>query len=107
MDEAETYAERQEFQPILNWLDGKVSTGQVTEFEDNVVNIKESKKFSSNLSSAKAWHSPMQRNVDKKSPVSSSYREALEENLARDSRDLKYGNPLASSVRTPVKPIVR
>jgi MinD-like ATPase involved in chromosome partitioning or flagellar assembly len=107
MDEAETHAERQEFQPILNWLEGKVTTVQVTEFEDNVVNIKESKKFSSNLSSAKAWHSPMQRNVDKKSPVSSSYREALEENLARDSRDLKYGNPLASSVRTPVKPIVR
>ncbi len=107
MDEAETYAERQEFLPILNWLDGNALNSQAAEFEGNVVNIKESKKFAANSSGGKAWHSPMQRNADKQSSLALSYRDTLEENLARESRALKYGNPPGSSSSVLKKPIVR
>lgn len=84
MDEAETYAERQELLPILKWLDG-----QVTDAEDNVVSIEESRKFAANRSSGKAWHSPIPRYADSKSSLTPSYRDALEVSLARDQHVLK------------------
>lgn len=79
MDEAETYAERQELLPILKWLDG-----QAADAEDNVVNIDESRRFAASRTSGKAWHSPIPRNADNKSALSQTYRDALEANLARE-----------------------
>ncbi len=90
MDEAQTYAERQELMPILKWLDGELQISQVEDVEDNVVNIEESRKFVANRSSGiakrsagKAWHSPLQRNADNQSSLTQSYRDALEVNLSR------------------------
>jgi chromosome partitioning protein len=84
MDEAETYAERQEFLPILKWLDG-----QDIGVEDNVVSIEESRRFGSSKSSGKAWHSPISRNAESKSMLPQSYRDALEANLSRREPILK------------------
>ncbi|MEO8332964.1 MAG: ParA family protein [Gallionella sp.] len=61
MDEAETFAERQEFLPILKWLDGKEIGSQDAGIDNNVVNIEESRKFSTQQSGGKAWHSPIPR----------------------------------------------
>jgi chromosome partitioning protein len=84
MDEAETYAERQELLPILKWLDGQVAVA-----EDNVVSIEESRKFAAQRSGVKTWHSPISRNADSKSTLAQTYRDALEVNLARDPHVLK------------------
>jgi chromosome partitioning protein len=89
MDEAETHEDRQELLPILKWLDGQAPNGQVADVEGNVVNINESRKFTTNSTSGKAWHSPMQRNADKQSTLDLSYRGALEVSLARDPQILK------------------
>jgi chromosome partitioning protein len=65
MDEADTFAERQEFLPILKWLDGQAPNSQAANTEDNIVNIEESRKFAGQRSIGKAWHSPIQRTADR------------------------------------------
>ena len=65
MEEADTFAERQEFQPLLKWLDGHVHDHQLEDIGSNVVSIEESRKFASQHSGGKAWHSPIKRTADR------------------------------------------
>ena len=67
MDEDETYAERQEFLPILKWLDGNASDNALGDVNSNVVSIEESRMFAARQteSKGKAWHSPIQRTADR------------------------------------------
>ena len=65
MDEADTYAERQEFLPILKWLDGQAPDSQVAAAENNVVSMEGSRKLATQRSIGKAWHSPIQRTADR------------------------------------------
>jgi chromosome partitioning protein len=58
MDEAETYAERQELLPILKWLDGQI---QVTDVANKVVSIDESRNSPASPTPGKAWHAPVTR----------------------------------------------
>ena len=83
MDDAET--ERQEFLPILKWLDGQEPVVQVAETEGNVVNMEESRKIAAQRSNGKSWHSPIQRNADKQASLNLSYRDALQASLARSA----------------------
>ena len=65
MDEADTFAERQEFLPILKWLDGQAPVSQVAAAENNVVSMEGSRRFAAQRSIGKAWHSPIQRTADR------------------------------------------
>ena len=89
MDEAETFEERQEFLPILKWLDGQEPISKAAEAEGNVVSMEESRKTAALRSARKSWHSPIQRNADKQSSLDLTYRDALEVSLARDPQILK------------------
>lgn len=65
MDEADTLAERQEFLPILKWLDGQDINSQISDTDNNVVNIDESRKFAAQRSGVKVWHSPILRKAER------------------------------------------
>lgn len=65
MDEADTYAERLEFLPILNWLDGQALDSHADDIDSNVVNLAASRKLTAQRSVGKAWHSPIQRTADR------------------------------------------
>lgn len=65
MDEADTFAERQEFLPILKWLDGQAPDSQVAAAENNVVSMEGSRRFAAQHTIGKAWHSPIQRTADR------------------------------------------
>ena len=65
MNEADTFAERQELLPILKWLDGQIPNSQAADAGNNVVNIAESRKFAPQRTIGKAWHSPILRNADR------------------------------------------
>jgi len=68
MDEADTLAERQEYLPILKWLDGQEINCPVSTIDNNavnVVNMEESRKFAAQRAGVKAWHSPILRKAER------------------------------------------
>ena len=65
MDETDTFAERQEYLPILKWLDGQEINSQMSKIDNNVVNIEKSRKFAAQRSGVKAWHSPILRKAER------------------------------------------
>ena len=65
MDEADTFAERQEYLPILKWLDGQDINCQVSDVDSKIVNMEESRKFALQRANVKAWHSPILRKAER------------------------------------------
>ena len=65
MDENDTYAERRELLPILNWLNGIIPENQANRAESKVVSIDKPRKPLSKPPVSKTWHSPIMRKVDR------------------------------------------
>jgi len=65
MNENDTYAERRELLPILNWLNGVVPVNQVNGTNNKVVNINEPKKPPVMLPVSKTRHSPIMSKADR------------------------------------------
>jgi len=65
MEENDTYTERRELLPILNWLNGIVPENQVSGAVNKVVNINEPRKPSDKLPASKTSHSTFTRKADR------------------------------------------
>ena len=65
MDEHDTYTERRELIPILNWLNGIAPENKVNGANTKVVSINEPRKPSGTLPASKTWHSPITHKVDR------------------------------------------